>query len=52
MNMVILDMRSQFKVTVTQIWCMTHYHPKMHPYTKFWIPTSNNVDDILQTRLF
>ena len=49
---IILDMRSQVKVTVIQIWCVTHCHPKMHPYTKFCIPTSNYVEDMLRTRLF
>ena len=30
----------------------THCHPMMHPHTKFWIHTSNNVRDSLRTRLF
>ena len=34
------------KVTVTQKWYATHHNPKMHPHTKIWIPTSNNVEDI------
>ena len=32
-----------FKVTVTQLWYATLCHPKMHPHTKFEIPTSNNM---------
>ena len=30
-------------VTVTQKWYMTLHHLKMHPHTKFGIPTSNNI---------
>ena len=33
----------KFKVTVTQLWYATFCHPKMHPHTKFEIPTSNNM---------
>ena len=40
------------KVTVTPKWRVTLNHLKMHAQTKFWIPTSNNVGDMLQTRLF
>ena len=42
----------KFKVTVTQLWYATLCHPKMHPHTKFEIPTSNNVRDMLRTGLF
>ena len=28
---------------VTQFWYATLRHPKMHPHTKFEIPTSNNI---------
>ena len=42
----------KFKVTVTQLWYTALRHPKMHPYTKFEIPTSNNIRDMFQTRLF
>ena len=38
------------KVTVTRIWYMTLHHPKMHPHTKFGIPTSKNIGDMHQTR--
>ena len=57
-SMQFLKTRSEvkFKVTVTQLWYTALCHPKMHPYTKFEIPTSNNmryVPDtiILKTRL-
>ena len=42
----------KFKVTVTQLWYATLPHLKMHPPTKFEIPTSNNIRDMLRTRLF
>ena len=41
----------KFKVTVTQLWYAILRHRKMHPYTKFEIPTSNNIKDMLRTRL-
>ena len=39
-------------VTGTQGWCATLCHPMMHQHTKFGIPTSNNIGDMLRTRLF
>ena len=44
-SMQFLETRSEvkFKVTVTQLWYVTLRHPKMHPHTKFEIPTSNNM---------
>ena len=38
-------------MTVTPKWYLTLRHPKMHPgpHTKFGIPTSNNVGDMLRT---
>ena len=53
-SMQFLETRSEvkFKVTVTQLWYVTLGHPKMHPHTKFEIPTSNNIRDMLRTRLF
>ena len=44
-SMQFLETRSEvkFKVTVTQLWYATLCHPKMHPHTKFEIPTSNNM---------
>ena len=52
--MQFLETRSEvkFKVTVTQLWYVTLLHPKMHPHTKFEIPTSNNIRDMLRTRFF
>ena len=52
MDKIILKTRSEVKVTVTQLWYPTLCHPKMHPHTKFEIPTSNNIRDMLWTRLF
>ena len=37
----------KFKITVTILWYATLRHPKMHPHTKFEIPTSNNIRDML-----
>ena len=39
----------KLKVTVTQLWYWTLIHPKMHSHTKFEIPTSNNMRDMLRT---
>ena len=54
MDTIILKNRSEvkFKVTVTQLLYATLFHPKMHQHTKFEIPTSNNIRDMLRTRLF
>ena len=35
---------------MTQKWYATHRHPKMHPHTKFGIPTSKNIGDMDRTR--
>ena len=53
-SMQFLETRSKvkFKVTVTQLWYATLRHPKMHPHTKFEIPTSNNIRDMLRAQLF
>ena len=53
-SMQFLEIRSEvmFKVTVTQLWYVTLPHPKMHSHTKFEIPTSNNIRDMLRTRFF
>ena len=44
-SMQFLETRSEvkFKVTVTQLWYATLCHLKMHPHTKFEIPTSINM---------
>ena len=34
------------KVTVTRKWYAILRHPKMHPHTKFGIPTSKNIGDM------
>ena len=48
---IILKTRSEIKVnvTVTQKWYPTLRHPKMHPHTKFGIPTSKNIGDMDRT---
>ena len=53
-SMQFLEIRSEvkFKVTVTKLWYATLRNPRMHPHTKFEIPTSNNIRDMLRTRLF
>ena len=38
------------KVSVTRKWYATLRHPKMHPHTKFGIPTSKNIGDMHRTR--
>ena len=38
------------KVKDTRKLYMTLRHPKMHPHTKFGIPTSKNIGDMHQTR--
>ena len=52
-SMQFLEIKSEvkFKVTVTQSWYGTLCHPKMRPHTKFEISTSNNIRDMLPTRL-
>ena len=50
MDTIILKTRSEVKVTVTQKWYMTLRYPKMHPHTKFGIPYSKNIRDMLRTQ--
>ena len=50
MDMIILKTRSEVKVTVTRKWYATLRHSKMHPHTKFGIPTSKNIGDMDRTR--
>ena len=47
---ITIKTRSEVKVTVTRKWYATLCHPKMHPQTKFGIPTSKNIGDMNQTR--
>ena len=49
-TMQFLETRSEVKVTVTQLWYATLSHHKTHLNTKFEIPTSNNIRDMLRTR--
>ena len=42
------DLRLEVKVTGTQKQYVTLHDPKMYPHTKFGIPTSNNIRDMLQ----
>ena len=50
MDKIILKTRSEVKVTVTRKWYMTLCYPKMHPHTKFGIPNSKNIRDMLWTQ--
>ena len=50
MDTIILKTRSEVKVTVTRKWYMKLHYPKMHPHTKFGIPNSKNIRDMLQTQ--
>ena len=49
---IILKTRSEVKVkvTVTRKWYATLSHPKMHPQTKFGIPSSKNIGDMDRTQ--
>ena len=42
--------KAKVKVPVIRKWYATLCHPKMHPHTKFGIPTSKNVGDMHRTR--
>ena len=48
-SMQFLETRSEVKFKVTQLWYATLRHPKMYLHTKFEIPTSNNIRDMLRT---
>ena len=47
---IILKTRSEVNVTVTRKWYMTLCFAKMHPHTKFGIPNSKNIRDMLRTQ--
>ena len=51
MDTVFLEERSELKVTVTDKWYATICHPKMHPHTKFGIPTLNIIGNMAGTRI-
>ena len=46
---ITIKTKSEVKVTKTQKWYATLCHPKMHPQTKFGIPTSKNIGDMNRT---
>ena len=48
MDTYILKTRSEVKVT--RKWYMTLPYPKMHPHTKFGIPNTKIIRDMLQTK--
>ena len=50
--MRILETRSEVKVAVALWRYATLIHPDMRAHTKFGIPTSNNIRNMLQTRFF
>ena len=50
MDTIILKTRSEVKVTVTQKRYMTLRYCKMYPHTKFGIPKSKNIKDMLGTQ--
>ena len=47
---ITIKTKSEVKVTVTRKWYATLHHLKMHPHTKFGIPTSKNIGDMHRTR--
>ena len=46
------EARSQCEGKSDTIWYAPLRHPKRNQHTKFGIPTSNNIGDMLHTRLF
>ena len=48
--MIILKTRSKVKVIETRKWYSTLCHLKVHPHTKFGIPTSKNIGDMHRTQ--
>ena len=48
--MIFLDLRLEVKVAVAWKQKVTLYNPNVYPHTKFGVPTSNNIGDILPTR--
>ena len=50
MDKIILKTKSEVKVTVTRKWYMTLRYPKILPHTKFGIPNSKNIRDMLWTQ--
>ena len=52
MDTIILLTRSEVNVKATQKWYVMLRHPKLHPHSKFGIPTFNNIRDMLRTPFF
>ena len=50
MDRIILKTEVKVKVTVTRKWYMTLRYPKTHHNTKFGIPNSKNIRDMLRTQ--
>ena len=50
--MQITETRSEVNATMTYGWYRTLRPPKIHPYTKCGIHSSNNIRDMLWTRIF
>ena len=48
--MIIIEMRSKVKLTVTSKWYATLRHPKVNQHTKLGVSTSNNIGDMAWTR--
>ena len=49
---IIIKTRSEVKVTVARKLYVRLHHPKMHIHSKFGIPTSKNIRDMLRTQKF
>ena len=47
---IIIETRSDIKVTVTLKYYLTLRHPKLHSHTKLGILTSNNIGNMHQTQ--
>ena len=47
---ITIKTKSEVKVKVTRKRYATLRHPKMHPHTKFGIPTSKNIGDMHRTQ--
>ena len=52
MPIILTRLEVKVNVTVTLGWYLTLNHPKMHAHTKYGCPISNDMRDMLRTRLF
>ena len=50
-DMIFLELRPEVKVTVTRRQYTTFHDPKVYPHIEFGIPTSNNIGNMLWTRI-